>query len=274
MLDLSRWIALGASIVLILALAGVVVSSIPPHIPSQQQSDKNNQEEHREGKSDESLWNAWFPDSISFYTLFLMLFTGILALGMFYQLNLLIRSERISAEASRAARDSAETAKQSVIAVQRAFVFVTGVQPSRIVNLQDQQTVGWQFAVRWENSGSTPAINFNAHLNMSPFDGDIPAGFDFADIPPTDNVSGFVPPKGSIGMQVQQPIAIIQSVIENKRRLFLWGWAEYDDTFGNTPRHRIEYCLEIKIAGEFTTDKNTVASEMYRRHNRYYDIAR
>ncbi len=32
------------------------------------------------------------------------------------------------------------------------------------------------------------------------------------------------------------------------RRLFLYGWAEYDDMVGGKLRHRTEFCNEVNVA--------------------------
>lgn len=75
-------------------------------------------------------------------------------------------------------------------------------------------------------------------------------------------------------MTVGQAINEIEAVTQNKKRLFLWGWVEYDDIFEGTPRHRVDYCFEIKITGEAKSGANFAIPEMYRRHNRHYDKAR
>jgi hypothetical protein len=56
-----------------------------------------------------------FPDTISFFTFWLGLFTGALALVSFLQLSSLNRAERISANIAQAAKDSVEAAKQAVM---------------------------------------------------------------------------------------------------------------------------------------------------------------
>jgi hypothetical protein len=101
----------------------------------------------------------------------------------------------------------------------------------------------------------------------------LPNDFDFADLEEKD-ISGFIPPRGMISMTVGQAINEIEAVTQNKKRLFLWGWVEYDDIFEGTPRHRVDYCFEIKITGEAKSGANFAIPEMYRRHNRHYDKAR
>ena len=109
-------------------------------------------------------------------------------------------------------------------------------------------------------------------MNLLPFEGDLPADFDFHDLA-NDNVPVFVGPQSVMGSgALSVSVADIEAVIGGTKKLFLWGWAEYDDAFDDTPRHRVEYCFHIQITGEARTDKNTVQMSMYRRHNAQYDI--
>jgi hypothetical protein len=70
-----HWIALISAIALIVAVAGAIVPSQQPLMPSQQQASENDHKEQANEKKDKALWDRWFPDSISLYTLFLMVFT-------------------------------------------------------------------------------------------------------------------------------------------------------------------------------------------------------
>lgn len=175
--------------------------------------------------------------------------------------------------AADAAMLSAEVSKLSVVAVQRAFVFVTAIKPSQAADIRSNDVIGWNFDVQLENSGDTPATNVIARISHKTFNDDLPDDFDFADFEAKD-IPGFIPPRSTITMTVGQPINEIEAVTQNKKRLFLWGWVEYDDIFEGTPRHRVDYCFEIKISGEAKSSANFAIPEMYRRHNRHYDIAR
>jgi len=92
-----RWIALISAIALVVAVAGAIVSSQPPIEPSQEQSATKNQGKYIAEKYDVTLWDRWFPDSISLYTLFLVVFTAVLAIGGVYQFKFLGRAEQIAA---------------------------------------------------------------------------------------------------------------------------------------------------------------------------------
>ncbi len=86
-----RWIALAAAIVLICAMAGEIISQ-PPSQPADQQITQQ-PEGHLV-----ALWDKWFPDAISVYTLFLVAFTALLAFGGIIQLKFLSRAEMLAAK--------------------------------------------------------------------------------------------------------------------------------------------------------------------------------
>jgi hypothetical protein len=95
-----------------------VMSSEPP--PSDQHStSKNSVKVLSDDKG--TLLERWFPDSISVYTLFLVIFTGALAFGAIYQLKLLVRAERIAAETAIATKDAANAATKAAGIAERAF---------------------------------------------------------------------------------------------------------------------------------------------------------
>ena len=44
------------------------------------------------------------------------------------------------------------------------------------------------------------------------------------------------------------PIFIPHAVMdEPSRNVYIWGWADYDDVFTNTARHRTEFCYEVTL---------------------------
>jgi hypothetical protein len=83
-------------------------------MPEQQQATENNRQKPPESQNPKLLWDTIFPDTISFFTFWLGLFTGVLALVAFLQLSSLNRAERISANIAQAAKESAEAARAAV----------------------------------------------------------------------------------------------------------------------------------------------------------------
>jgi hypothetical protein len=152
-----RWIALVAAIVLICAIAGGIVSqSLSP--PTEQQAP---QAQEIRGTS---LWDRWFPDPIAVYTLFLAIFTMVLALGGLIQLNFLNRAEGLALKNANAAKDAADTARDALIAANRAWVEVKIEVGSPIT----YNVNGLNLALKYhlKNIGRSPATNIFVNANM------------------------------------------------------------------------------------------------------------
>ncbi len=45
------------------------------------------------------------------------------------------------------------------------------------------------------------------------------------------------------------------------------GWAEYDDVFSGTKRHRTEFCHELIVGGNPAAGKATITLSVYPRFN-------
>jgi hypothetical protein len=151
-------------------------------------------------------------------------------------------------EAARAQERTLRDQSAAAIAVQRAFVFVRGLQ-----------TVGMPTAIQitatWENGGLTPTQHASMWMNWKTFPGGIPDDFDFPDLDvqgnPVASVEAIIfslGPKASWeSWSAQVPFSIIEAVVNGHVRLFLWGWVDYNDIFPDTPRHRTEMCAEFIV---------------------------
>jgi len=73
-------------------------------------------------------------------------------------------------------------------------------------------------------------------------------------------------PKGTTLLDaVEIPISSIAA-----QRVFIWGWADYDDIFDATPRHRTEFCCRVVVIPQ-NPAQMMVRFETYRMHNGYDD---
>jgi hypothetical protein len=244
MLTMFRWIALIAAIVLIVAVVGTIVSSEQPLESAKQQTTEKNQAEHAEQKGHKTLWDTWFPDSISLYTLFLVVFTAVLALGGVYQLRLLTRAEYIAANSAQSAKQSAEVAERALIAGRRAFVSVTFKHTAN-QELKTGHIVSWGFTPVWINTGDTPTRLFENHISISIREMNCPATGIFpiygmpAYLPnPADESISECPPKGSNdGQTLYVDVDALDEIIAGRKFLYFWGWGAYNDVFPSTQRH-------------------------------------
>jgi hypothetical protein len=168
---------------------------------------------------------------------------------------------KIIASASKTSADTAhdqlsvmrgqlDVAEKSVVTVQRAFVVFKELTYSKLPNYQATEPTGIRFIVSWENSGTTPTKHLLTRLAWEVFTPDIPSNFDFPDRGPAPLSHPSIGPKSSINTaSLDIPIDVFQAVKAGTYHLYIWGWAEYNDIFDNTDRHRTEFCTEVLAPG-------------------------
>jgi hypothetical protein len=179
------------------------------------------------------LWRRTFHDADAYVALF----TAVLAVSTI----MLWFSTR---DAARGGERAANIAESALTKLERAFVFV-----KEINLLTDRPPDGlvhqYRVSAILENSGRTPAVrmvyNFNCgHVSEH----NIPT-FYFKD-------QG-VPASGVLGPQATLQTfdrrfsqANLTQIMGGIDRWFIWGWVDYNDIFDGTPRHRTEFCFEMK----------------------------
>jgi hypothetical protein len=250
-----RWIALASAVVFVVAFVGVIVSgsSMPP---SQQIQSAENKGEHRNKEGNKTLWDTWFPDSLSLYTLALVVFTAVLAFGGLYQLRALERAELISAEAANAAKDSADAAKKAVELSDktaerqlRAYIYI---DEAHMVSHGDNEF--WRAQVVFKNFGQTPAYgvvtptDFYRSVSSTTYDFQEPP----ADLSLTPNDWG---PGQKISVFAKSDQAFTKEEADRFRNeswvIFIQGVIKYKDAFGN--ERRTNFRLKYHPDGTFDT---------------------
>lgn len=160
-------------------------------------------------------------------------------------------------QSAQAAEDAANTSRDSLVDVQRAFISFHDIQNVRVLVPKGHR---WDFQAMFENSGTTPAIHaishFDAHL------------YAVSKGPNEDDFKGHQTRFGyaTIGPKVPQSVGYI-TIDENqiwdrdlgdvrtgaipnagfyKPNYTLWGWVQYRDIFfPKTPVHVTEFCAQI-----------------------------
>jgi hypothetical protein len=161
----------------------------------------------------------------------------------------------------RETRRLAAGADKSLENIERAFVFMKDWAFAPRAD-QDGNIMAWSLIPFLENSGSTPTRRLVTYLNKHEFVGDIPDSFDFPDLPASGQDkpiyrSSFIGPKARMGMQgLELQLVDLWNIWKQNKRTLLYGWADYDDIFEKTPRHRIEFCVEILVGGECDKEPN------------------
>ena len=116
-----------------------------------------------------------------------------------------------------------------------------------------------------ENGGQTPTRKTLININHALRDTGSPSDFDFPDGKVTETAA--IGARGTFGTPgFFIPISEIQQVSAKAKKLYFWGWIDYDDVFDGTPRHRTEFCFDV------TADEMLDRGQTYMRfpaHGRY-----
>jgi hypothetical protein len=151
-------------------------------------------------------------------------------------------------------KKSAKVAEMALTTTAKATVFHSKIHAiAGLSQKAGMAVVDWTFFIVWENTGTTPTRHLHMHTNWKPFDSEMPADFDFPDLsnPPTIRPKIVIGPKSTtFSGECEIPIAVLVEASEKKKRVYLWGWVEYNDVFDATTRHRTECCIEIVVAGD------------------------
>jgi hypothetical protein len=155
-------------------------------------------------------------------------------------------------------KEISETSRAALVEVQRAFL-IPEPQFLNIAKADNRNMVeSVQIFPLWNNSGSTPTKHFRMHGSQNYLTTQIPKNFDFPDLwdagVPHVATPAVVGPRAAVGgPKVTVPLVAEELIANKQMRLFMWGWAKYNDVFLNTKSHLTKYCWEIvinRVSGE------------------------
>jgi len=209
-------------------------------------ADARQEQPAQEGK--ESLWRPSTYEPITFFTGALVLLTGVLAVVSLIQIRFLIRADEAARISANAAKSSAQTAEQSLIKLQRPFVFVQDFP--WLWHPDSSRPGNFFYSIRpvIKNSGNTHTINMRAYIEYSLRDDEIPLNFDF---PLTgEKVPTLIAPQGTIsgaiGFISDYDLASVQRL---EKQFYIWGVMEYGDIFGRAEPYVTKFCCRIFNVG-------------------------
>ena len=176
-----------------------------------------------------------------------------------------IKMYSVNKTAAEAATSAANTAYESLVSIQRAFVWYKGHQESTLLDAKGKRLV--MFQILWENSGNTGAENVTHFVAVDnefvgePTEDQFQRGFGHK----APTYREHIPPKA--------PMTITVGTVEESSILIpdhppvFWGWVSYNDIFPKTPLHISEFCEIGKSVLRSSTDNTFVTSEVCHRHN-------
>ncbi|HEV3186243.1 MAG TPA: hypothetical protein VGZ49_15250 [Xanthobacteraceae bacterium] len=257
-----------------------IIGFLSQDVSSQQSAQPKDAETYQHRKDEINLysplkgfWNWTTHDAVSFYTFMLAIFTAVLGATAIVQIRYLRRADETAKIAADAVRDQASLTREAMIRTQRAFVFVKRVCVGHQINLVQSTTgplvevvVGWNIGVQWENTGDTPTRDLLTHISIHEFEGEMPTDYEFPDLNETTTKSLLGPKAVCFSPVFAIPDSQARRVFLNGNHLYMWGWAEYDDVFPGTERHRTEFCYELLFIAPFPS-KSSFTHKLHTRYN-------
>ena len=200
-------------------------------------------------------------DKIARYTEMLAFFTGALALVSAVQIWFLTQADRTAQKTASAAlqaavatENSVEVAKTALRDTERAFVYLKTVEvlieraPSTMgaYGAIDGRIIRLTLTPIWANSGRTPARRMLTCSYIEKFGPILPDDIIF------DKQK--TPRRAVLGpnTEAHTPGSIIgtyeyEQLEAGDITMCILGWADYNDVFPGTLRHRTEFCLQITV---------------------------
>jgi hypothetical protein len=148
----------------------------------------------------------------------------------------------------RAMRRSALQIDRNVLSIQRAFVYLGGL---------DWGVAGANIRISpmWANAGTTPTRRLRVATNWKASHGELPPDFDINYVRAPENLFLGPSARSEFGT-IFIPMRDIQAAIEQRLHLYVWGRATYDDMFEGSESHFFNFCHRLEVAG---TAPNNIA---------------
>ncbi len=109
-------------------------------------------------------------------------------------------------------------------------------------------------------------------INYAAFEGIVDSTFECPDVGDLEVGHTMIGPKAIMhGAQIDIPVDVLDKIKNGELHAYLWGWADYNDVFPGTPRHRSEFCVEIVVHGDVRTENCQFFFRQQGRHNGFDD---
>jgi hypothetical protein len=145
-------------------------------------------------------------------------------------------------------------AEKTAIRQLRAYISVKEIlmeefrhpdKPTTYAGITQQGDVHhYRMSTVMENGGPTPTrkaiINVNHELRESAI------GLDFTFPDGKLSEAAAIGPGGTFGTPgFFISVDDVRKIVAKSKKLYVWGWIDYNDVFDDTPRHRMEFCFDI-----------------------------
>jgi hypothetical protein len=169
MLKTLELVAIVASVILLLSLVGLSYLSSPAssggHLSEQQTtSQTEDKKQSEEAHSVRGFIRYLFPDGIAVFTFWLVLATIVLGIVAVVQIGFLERAENIATENAKAAKDSADVAKQTLVTANRPWVSAEFKVGSDLTFDTPGANLAFEYVLK--NTGNTPGIAVEVYAKL------------------------------------------------------------------------------------------------------------
>ncbi|MFM0567054.1 hypothetical protein PQQ88_01740 [Paraburkholderia caledonica] len=222
---------------------------------------ENEAYEHGEKRTLDRKMTEYTGD-LALVTLFVLLVALAQAVLFFVQLRLMrasladTKAAAIAATlGAKASQQSADTAKISMIASERAYVHFAGLRYISHTHLADGR-IFWRLRPHWRNSGNTPTRGLRVYVRYEFRDEILPTDYPFAlDVQPNEQPSTIsLEPSGTIGSGTHDLWGTdLADVAKGIKHLYVWGVATYRSVFDESGEHVTKFCVKAEnITGDPT----------------------
>jgi hypothetical protein len=203
-------------------------------------------------KSDEckTFLERTTSDPIAFFTLVLAVSTvglWVATLFLYYAGEKQIAIAKTSADA---ARDQVKLSREALISTERAFIFLKEFKWEFVGTKDTYKIHTWKFVPILENVGNTPTKHMTNYVNYQACLNRLDLSFGFPDFGGEVGRTTIGPKKIMHASHINISVDILSKVKSGEAHAYIWIWADYNDVFENTPRHRSEFCAEIIVHGD------------------------
>ena len=206
--------------------------------------------------------------ALTYATIGLIVVSASLWLMAFLQARDLKAAVRAVQESAAGARSAAEATQRALVLTQRATVIVGEPRAAWLRDANDR-LVGCRLLVTWHNVGSTPTRNMIAAVAGQATERPPPrtSAMPKADARQQPLIVG---PNAAVNSAyVNLPIGLVADILARRAYYLFAGWAEYNDVFDRTPRHRVEFCYWVEFDGEPEADRIDARFHIHGQHNRH-----
>ena len=169
------------------------------------------------------------------------------------------RAARWTEESARAARDQATIAQRTMMASLGASVILRAPHYGVVHDALTKEPIVWKFWVEWENIGGTQTQDMVGKIIAEISDKELPFAHEFNDTTGDEIGQAVIAPKSTIlsGTLSVRSI-VIDEIAARKKFLYLFGWTEYSLIIPETPRYRVDFCLNVIFEGGSRTNEGGV----------------